>query len=527
MMPPFALSSLPDVRFEGELGHGIGVTRAFFSYLCSELQKSDDLPAVEYGLPARLTNSYAIDALVGVDPSVQRAIGVRLARELQCLDQDATARAVELVGAALVRAGVLEPVVHKEHVGEVARKVLGYMTPQQLAAKLETSTLLTLSQEHRPPTFRALDLHDRFDLSAVLWQPSRPGFFAPCPSHRPELSNLYRLAVLEMLGRIVGLSLLHSEIVPIKFTRPVLKVLLGRRVNWYDLAFHDPELFESLRKLALMKETEPDSIVFMDLTFEAPMPGPRKEAASSVGGERGALVQRPGQEPSSTAQGLEEVGREGEESRQKRAKLGGDEDADAAKPLPRKQRRVVELKPGGAGIAVTAENVLEYIELYSKFVMVGSVEQELRVLQRGFHSVVPWGALRPLFAEDLRLMLNGTEHVDVSLLRKHVKWSIETRKGSAASLDRIKRWFWGVVDGMTQEQLHNLLHFWTSSSTLSVFLEKPEHEKLWVAIASPTDETLPTANTCSLRLNIPLYSSRRVLRDKLLTAITTKSFGFV
>ena len=124
-------------------------------------------------------------------------------------------------------------------------------------------------------------------------------------------------------------------------------------------------------------------------------------------------------------------------------------------------------------------------------------------------------------------MLNGTEHVDVSLLRKHVKWSIETRKGSAASLDRIKRWFWGVVDGMTQEQLHNLLHFWTSSSTLSVFLEKPEHEKLWVAIASPTDETLPTANTCSLRLNIPLYSSRRVLRDKLLTAITTKSFGFV
>jgi len=44
----------------------------------------------------------------------------------------------------------------------------------------------------------------------------------------------------------------------------------------------------------------------------------------------------------------------------------------------------------------------------------------------------------------------------------------------------------------------------------------------------PADDShLPSANTCISRLYIPLYSSKQILKAKLLMAIKTKNFGFV
>ena len=48
-----------------------------------------------------------------------------------------------------------------------------------------------------------------------------------------------------------------------------------------------------------------------------------------------------------------------------------------------------------------------------------------------------------------------------------------------------------------------------------------------VTIRPADDAHLPTANTCISRLYIPLYSSKPILRAKLLQAIKPKSFGFV
>ncbi|VDO72240.1 unnamed protein product [Schistosoma curassoni] len=48
-----------------------------------------------------------------------------------------------------------------------------------------------------------------------------------------------------------------------------------------------------------------------------------------------------------------------------------------------------------------------------------------------------------------------------------------------------------------------------------------------ITIKPPDDHHLPSANTCISRLYLPLYSSRHILRDKLLQAIGTKCFGFV
>lgn len=73
---------------------------------------------------------------------------------------------------------------------------------------------------------------------------------------------------------------------------------------------------------------------------------------------------------------------------------------------------------------------------------------------------------------------------------------------------------------------HLKVYFWTGSPALPAsedgFQPMPS-----VTIRPADDAHLPTANTCISRLYIPLYSSRAVLRQKLLLAIKTKNFGFV
>ena len=51
---------------------------------------------------------------------------------------------------------------------------------------------------------------------------------------------------------------------PLFFNRHVIKHLLGRAVNWTDLAFYDPVLFESLRQLIHDAETSKTPAVMFE-----------------------------------------------------------------------------------------------------------------------------------------------------------------------------------------------------------------------------------------------------------------------
>lgn len=70
------------------------------------------------------------------------------------------------------------------------------------------------------------------------------------------------------------------------------------------------------------------------------------------------------------------------------------------------------------------------------------------------------------------------------------------------------------------------IYFWTGSPALPAS-EEGFQPMPTVTIRPADDAHLPTANTCISRLYIPLYSSKAILRHKLLMAIKTKNFGFV
>lgn len=72
----------------------------------------------------------------------------------------------------------------------------------------------------------------------------------------------------------------------------------------------------------------------------------------------------------------------------------------------------------------------------------------------------------------------------------------------------------------------DLVFFWTGSPTLPSTEEG--FQPLPTIMIRPADDNhLPTANTCISRLYLPLYSSKKILRAKLLLAIKARNFGFV
>ena len=93
-------------------------------------------------------------------------------------------------------------------------------------------------------------------------------------------------------------------------------------------------------------------------------------------------------------------------------------------------------------------------------------------------------------------------------------------------VQRFKRSFWSIVEKMTTSERQDLVYFWTSSPALPAS-EEGFQPMPSITVRPADDNHLPTANTCISRLYIPLYSSRPLLRQKLLLAIKTKSFGFV
>ncbi|XP_060518971.1 E3 ubiquitin-protein ligase UBR5 isoform X3 [Cylas formicarius] len=275
-----------------------------------------------------------------------------------------------------------------------------------------------------------------------------------------------RLNAFRNVGRLLGLCLLQNELCPIFLTRHVLKSILGRPIKFHDLAFFDPVVYESLRQLVVDAETKDSNSLFsaLDLNFTI-------DLAHEEGGG------------------------------------------------------TVEIVPGGKDIEVTSSNVYDYVRKYAKYRMLKVQEKAIESIRTGVFDVLPEGSLDGLTAEDLRLLLNGVGDINVAVLISYTSFNDESGE-SSERLVKFKRWLWSIVEKMSHLERQDLVYFWTGSPALPAsedgFQPMPS-----VTIRPADDAHLPTANTCISRLYIPLYSSRTVLRQKLLLAIKTKNFGFV
>ncbi|KAM3931644.1 E3 ubiquitin-protein ligase HACE1 isoform 3-T3 [Leptodactylus fuscus] len=186
----------------------------------------------------------------------------------------------------------------------------------------------------------------------------------------------------------------------------------------------------------------------------------------------------------------------------------------------------VPLKPGGASIVVTQENKAEYVQLVTELRMTRAIQPQINGFLQGFHMFIP-PSLIQLFDEfELELLLSGMPEIDVNDWMKNTEYTSGYDKD-----DQVIKWFWEVVQELTQEERVLLLQFVTGSSRVphggfAYIMGGSGLQNFTIAAVPYTSNLLPTSSTCINMLKLPEYPTKEILKDRLLVALHCGSYGY-
>ncbi|KAF0700480.1 Aste57867_9009 [Aphanomyces stellatus] len=175
--------------------------------------------------------------------------------------------------------------------------------------------------------------------------------------------------------------------------------------------------------------------------------------------------------------------------------------------------RVVEIKPHGAGLAVTFATRIEFADLVEQF-RLHEFDAVVQYIQEGLAKVLPLNLMSLFTALEFESMVCGSPEVDVDLLVQGTEYS------SCAATDPHIVWFWNTLRKFSHEERSAFLRFvWGRSRLPHTVAEFPQWFKLQSFNKAPADSYLPVAHTCFFALELPAYSSEELLVKKLLYAI--------
>lgn len=186
----------------------------------------------------------------------------------------------------------------------------------------------------------------------------------------------------------------------------------------------------------------------------------------------------------------------------------------------------IELKPNGSEIVVTKENVVEFTYRFADYRLNKEIRELSDAFLCGFFDVIgaPW--VQMFTATELKMLISGSQQrLDLVDMRKHVVYS-----GGYSNDHRVIADLWDVLEHMSNEQQRLFLKFVTgcSRAPLLGFAKLSPPVSIHMAGSETTNSDplrLPSSATCANLLKLPPYSSREVLKEKLLVAITEKT-GF-
>jgi ubiquitin-protein ligase E3 C len=186
----------------------------------------------------------------------------------------------------------------------------------------------------------------------------------------------------------------------------------------------------------------------------------------------------------------------------------------------------VELKPGGAAIPVTNDNVVEYIHRVADFRLNVELARPTAAFLRGFFDLIRPEWVHMFNSHELQMLISGSEDgIDIEDLATHCAFAGGYHQDHPVILA-----LWDALRSFSNEEQRAFIKFVTSCSRAPLLGFKYLEPPLCIQMSGSTlDEhgvdRLPTASTCMNLLKLPPYRSARALREKLLYAINSGS-GF-
>nr|XP_043618820.1 E3 ubiquitin-protein ligase UPL1 [Erigeron canadensis] len=286
---------------------------------------------------------------------------------------------------------------------------------------------------------------------------------------QPNPNSVYQtehLSYFKFIGRVVAKALFDGQFLDVYFTRSFYKHILGVKVTYHDIEAVDPDYYKNLKWML-----ENDVSDIPDLTFSM--------------------------------------------------------DADEEKHILYGKTQVsdYELKPGGGNIRVTEETKHEYVDLVADHILTNAIRPQINSFLEGFSELIPRELISIFNDKELELLISGLPEIDLGDLKANTDYS-----GYTAS-SRLITWFWEVVNAFNKEDRARMLQFVTGTSKVPLEgfkalqgISGPQRFQIHKAYGTP--ERLPSAHTCFNQLDLPEYTSKEQLQERLLLAIHEASEGF-
>ena len=259
----------------------------------------------------------------------------------------------------------------------------------------------------------------------------------------------------ELIGIILGLALFNNIILDVKFPLVIYKKLLGIELNLEDLKECDPDLYNTFTYLKNTKDENLKDILSMNFTVT-----------------------------------LDKFG----------------------------EKIVIPLKENGKNIYIDINNKDEYVSLYLDWYYNKSIEDYFKYFKNGFFRVFDKNLAKLLNAEDLELIICGTQNLDFNQLKIKAKYEDGYNKDSIT----IKH-LWEILKEFNEEEKKKFLFFVTGCDRAPI--NGLGSLELTFSRWGPDSDKLPIAHTCFNHLLIPDYQNKEKL-GKLLHIAISYSEGF-
>eukprot|EP00043_Microstomoeca_roanoka_P016942 m.175572 g.175572 ORF g.175572 m.175572 type:complete len:2014 (+) comp16549_c2_seq2:454-6495(+) len=187
----------------------------------------------------------------------------------------------------------------------------------------------------------------------------------------------------------------------------------------------------------------------------------------------------------------------------------------------------IQIGYAGSETAVTLGNLAEYIDAVVDYTLQRGVKDAMLSFTAGFCAVFNMASLQLFTVEEVRTVICGatTEKWQLHELRKCIK----AEHGYDSNSQQVRHLIETLLE-FDQDQRRKFIQFLTGSPNLPVggfkALKPPFTVVLKDAEGQPPDNVLPSVMTCQNYFKLPMYSSKEMLKQRILVAITEGQGSF-
>ena len=206
------------------------------------------------------------------------------------------------------------------------------------------------------------------------------------------------------------------------------------------------------------------------------------------------------------------------------SELGLDFTIEDQVSLPDRPLRTVTRKliPNGDKIPVTNDNRLLYISYVARHRLVHQPALQTSAFLRGLRHIIRPSWLSMFNQNELQRLVGGdSSEIDVEDLRRNTVYGGVYVIGDDHEEHPTIKLFWKVMKGFTDVQRRDVLKYVSSTPRAPLLGFSQLTPKFSIRDAGRDETRLPSTSTCVNLLKLPQYTTEKVMREKLLYAVTS------